>query len=429
MTTELVDINKISICSNDTRTKPSDLLKLQEILITGSYDIVIAGKLLQTWSNGRVKKYIVFERLKNSLHPLSLNPPSEHEPFLKERWNPFNSFFISKQSIWRHVPEKYKTNPDLLLKYSLKNKLNVFIADDVTAMETLKFFTVKKNLKGYVGSSFYLRIIAIRLTIFYSNIKSFFLKRKERQIYYTKIENIKKNKEIILNLHFGGLGDCLSFTSLPRLLKEQYNVDFYLDSKCKKIFRHKDIFNLCFGLNPYFKGFKECNDSFTLKDFIQDLPVRKLFSAHTNETTVEILERQFKLKGRGLPEIYYIPKNIPGYGKTLFVDNNWFSGEKWGLYNDPKLIEKEIENWLRDSTHNVEYCHTDRQNLFEYIDRMVSSGKFLCFLSGGNALAASLNLESTVIVPENLEGNSLSLFFYKKTRIKYIRNKPLDAYY
>ncbi len=418
-----------NVCDNGTTIDTDELIRLQETLVKLEADVVVAGKLLQKWKNGDVKKYIEFEHLNNELHPLSANPPIEPGPFLKERWNPFHGFFIYKKSFFNTSKNTSNNDPDLLLKYSLEKKLKVIIVDHVTATKIITFLSSKKNLKNWIGSSYLLRRFAIYLSIIKSNTYSYLFEHKKYVNYYEKIKRIKESGEIVLQLDFGGLGDCLSYSTLPRLLKEQFDVDFYINEKCKDVFRHQDIFNLCFGLNPFFKGFKESNDPFILKNFIHERPVSKLFSTQSQETAVEIIERQFNLIGKGLPEIYYAPNKIEGYKDILFCDKNWFSGKKWGLYNDQKLLEKEIAEWCAVPGHSVEFCDPNKQNIFEYIDKIYSSGKFLCYFSGGNALAATLNIPATVIVPENLDGNSLSLYLFTYTKIKYLRNKTLDAYY
>lgn len=257
------------------------------------------------------------------------------------------------------------------------------------------------------------------------NIYNIFRQSNERKKYYEQIERIKKNKKIVLDLQFGGIGDSLVYTSLPRSLKEKYNIDFYLSKGSMKIFRNSDMYNLFFKQNPYFCGISEDKDVFYYKYFIADNLTENIFE-NKKQNVIEVLEQQFDLEHKGLPELYI--KNKKVFDKpTMLVDLNWIFGKNHNLIVDKKIIAEEIKTG-QNAGLNIVYVDPTKQNLEEYYNQIRSSDKFLCLISGGNALAATTNTNTTVVLPENLDGISLTNFLFKKNNITYKRNKPLRRY-
>ncbi len=419
------------------------LFSLIRALEEGGYDIVCAERLTLKFKNGFVKKDIFFENLNQILPESVLSVPKEPEAFIKERWNPLNGLFVAKKSLLHSLHTKDYEDVDELLRYCFKHNYKIFILGGTEAIETITphlgvllrksnnvVSKIKQVLKEIVVSNFYLRKIFLRITYILGNIRSVFKNKERRKRYYETIEQSKIKKELVLHLSYGGLGDCLVFTSLPRLLKEQYGVDFYLDEKTKDIFRQHDIFKLCFEMNPFFKGFKTSENVFEYGHFSQDMSLRTFFTDKYGENICEQVERQFNVKGNGVPELFYKPKFLSEYTNTIFVDTNWFSGKKWGLYNDQSLLEKEIQNSKLENTNaRVEFSTPTRQDIFTYIDKIFSSWKFISFFSGGNVLAATLKKEKvTIILPENIEGGSMYSFLFPRSHNTYIRNGSLKGY-
>lgn len=76
-----------------------------------------------------------------------------------------------------------------------------------------------------------------------------------------------KKKAIMFEPH-GGLGDNLAHTTLPRLLAEK-GFDFYIERRNEALYRNREIFELLWEKNPYFKGFIDDVDwnATSAKDF------------------------------------------------------------------------------------------------------------------------------------------------------------------
>jgi len=243
-----------------------------------------------------------------------------------------------------------------------------------------------------------------------------YLKQKP---YFASIEKIKKDKEIILDFDYGGLGDVLAFTTLPRLLKEHYGISFYLSPQSLKTVRHKDVIDLCFTHNPFFCGIKESISYFKFKGFASELSLKTFITGKGGVDVIRAIEKQFDLKGRGVPELYYTPQNLPEYHDVILVDKNYISGKRMGwLYKDT-TFEKEIKKHT-DSHTTITYVDPSKQNLFEYTNMIYSCKHFITVLSGGAVLAASFNKPFTVVLPYNTVGGSVEQFIFRKSKGQYI---------
>lgn len=250
-------------------------------------------------------------------------------------------------------------------------------------------------------------------------------KNNERKLYYSNIENIKKNKKIILDIKFGGLGDWLVYTSLPRLLKEKYDIDFYISKNSIDLIRNLDIFKICFETNPYFKEITHPNNTdvvFEFKIFSVDKKKLDFIFNLKKESITEIIEGQFNISdiGNGLPEIYYEPQLLREFSNIILIDKNYMSGKKLGwLYNEESFIREAKKYSTENNT--LQYIDPSKQDLYKYIDMVYSCKHFITVLSGGAALATFLNKQFTVILPYNVFGGSVDQFIFKKSKAKYIK--------
>lgn len=420
-----------TLSAKDIFLDSKDIQTLLSILKESNADIVVAGELLQYYTNGAVRKHIVFEHVAEQIVPSMYPVQKEPAAFSSVRWNVFKGYCVCTNDIAASIPPEIRMDPDALLVFALAHNFSIRVASNVVGKHKLRLtlfdifsprMLVQKNQR--------IRNLAIQLNTLLNNVKALLTEVPRKKTYYQSIDDIKKKGEIVVQIAFGGLGDSLAFTTLPRLLKEIYNVDFYLSKETKKVFRNDDIKKLCFEMNPFFKGFKESDTIFRFKSFISDRSLRAILTDKGGDPVLVQLEKQFGLVGLGRPELYYTPKQLPGYEHTLLCDINWFSGEKWGLYNDPNLLEKVLTDWKEsDSQNTIEYITPHGQNIFEYIDKIHSAVEFVSYFSGGNALAVSLQKKATVIVPENLDGNSVSLFFFAKSPVTYLRKCSLASYY
>ncbi len=244
--------------------------------------------------------------------------------------------------------------------------------------------------------------------------------RDRKEKYYRQIENIKKEKKIIVDVSFGGIGDSLIWSTLPQLLKETFNVDFYLSENNKSVFRNPDTLKLCFENNPFFRGFEQNEKYFKLDIFESEKSIANFISDKGGLNAIERLEKQFDLNGTGLPRLYYKPRKLDDFTNVILVDKNMISGKKFGWLYKKDAFEKEANKYL-DLTSRIEYVDTSKQDLFKYVDMIYSCKRFIGTFSGGSAIAACFDKPFSVIWPYNAIDGSNYQFRFAKSRGDYVK--------
>ncbi len=276
----------------------------------------------------------------------------------------------------------------------------------------------RKEIKGRLNkiniiSKYYYRFVGIR-----NNIYQYFTEKSEYLRYREDIEEIIRRKEIVIQLDWGGLGDVLAYTLLPRTLGKKYGINFYLSERSRHIFRNSDILKLCFEMNPYFRGFKN-QVGFKYKTFSREKPASELLLDIHGKNIMQNLNDQFDIGGPAIPQIYYTPHLIPEYRDTILIDVNFISGHKLGWVYDIKQIENYVKHISCDK-YRVEYIDPVKQDIFRYADMIHSSHKFVTVLSGGAALAAALHTKAIVFLPKNVRGGSVYNFTFENSSVTYI---------
>lgn len=198
----------------------------------------------------------------------------------------------------------------------------------------------------------------------------------------------------ILYYEWGGLGDALQFSTLPRRFSE-LGYKFYIASSSH--YRNSEIKQLVWDMNPYVVGEsdKEPNCGGVASTAI-DLQKTDSFLANWE------ISHGLPAPYSKYPEVYYQPKiNNELSGKT-FIDITCTSGQQFYDANA-------IREYLKDNvdTHNsILACFHDGigipmllvdnyeflviQDIFHYCDVIASCRKFICLHSGGMALASAL---------------------------------------
>jgi hypothetical protein len=251
-----------------------------------------------------------------------------------------------------------------------------------------------------------------------NNISHYLSEKKECEKYRATIKKIIENREIVLDMDWGGLGDILTYTQLPRVLKETYDINFYLSENCKTISRNPDILKMCFELNPYFKGYKN-PPNFKHKRFSHDKSIANILFDIKGKDIIKDLNIQFGINAPAIPEIYYVPKKITEYSNIILIDINYISGHKQGLRYDMDKIDRYAK---KICTHGekIEYIDPKKQDLCRYTDMIYSAKEFITVLSGGAALSAALGKKAIVFLPENTRGQTIYDFTFKDSGVKYI---------
>jgi len=242
-----------------------------------------------------------------------------------------------------------------------------------------------------------------------------------RKAYFERLDAALAKGRLVIRLTHGGLGDCLLFSSLPRLLREQRGIDMYISAESRSVPRSSAILEMCFDMNPHFKGYAD-EPGIALEGYDRD---GLLFVPRRNG--VEAYERQMGLRGTGLPEISYRPRLIPELGDALYIDRNMIAGQRLGWKIDERFFAR-LEADARKSGLRVVYADPQAQNLFEYADMIHSCRRFACMFSGSHALAVALRKQAFVVVPENFDGGGIAKFIYPGSEISYLRHRSLRRY-
>ena len=277
-----------------------------------------------------------------------------------------------------------------------------------------KTFSIIRKL-GLLGSFLFFGLYFVK------NIWNLLFDRFSYKAYSQSIQKAITRKKIVLDIPYKGLGDWAVFTSLPRLLYKKYGADFYITKKSYEKLSNKDIAELLFLKNPYFKGFVE-EYGLVFRIFSKDKTWKQIFVTQGCDSITEIIEKQFNLEsiGKGIPEIFYTPQKISEYEHTILVDSNYISGKKVGWEYSQQTFQGYISKFQTQETR-VEYVDVSKQDLHRYVDMMYSSKHFITVLSGGAAVHACFDKEYVCVLPYNAFGESVDQFVFKKSRAVYAK--------
>jgi len=196
-------------------------------------------------------------------------------------------------------------------------------------------------------------------------------------------------KEFVIKIGYGGLGDHLLYSPIPRILKQEYKYDKVYISNFS-IYRNDNIKKLVWEKNPFIDGF--INKDGPVPNFSDIKNDKNILDA-----VIEFLGFKDCRERYINPEIYYIPK------KNKLLDNK-------NLY-DPNYINSliqpssdDIERYIKISNIIIDYqmkeihknsslCNISKiesVDLEEYCDFIFSCKNFYCLTSGSATLASAI---------------------------------------
>jgi len=218
----------------------------------------------------------------------------------------------------------------------------------------------------------------------------------------------------ILYVNWGGLGDHLSFSTLPEIFTN-LGYEFYISDK--SLFRSQEIYDLVWGTNPHVIGITSENancghlDNWGVSDTVD---FNKEFTTHKNIELIYGVNNESKYA-----KIYYQPNNINEFNDYIVLDLNSVSVKE---YDNEKikshLLTYKNEKFLVILTNDypnlvvpddffsdlvVEFITT--KNIFHYVDLIFSCKKFMCVWSGSSILSSSI---------KNYYKNDLDIECFKK---------------
>jgi len=215
-------------------------------------------------------------------------------------------------------------------------------------------------------------------------------------------------KELVIKIKYGGLGDHLLYSHIPRIAKQSGQYDkVYISNHSD--YRNTEIKKFVWERNPFVDG---CSD----KDVLYPT-----FS--TVEEGINILDKIMLFHGLddGVrfheTEIYYKPKIISRLKDAVIFDPNFItfcghpSGKKVEDYfkRNNIIITHQMKILGRNSAINCSQ-RISSESLEHFCDILNSCKSIYCLATGTAPLAAAINKPATVL----FVNGALSMFYYSQ---------------
>jgi hypothetical protein len=221
-------------------------------------------------------------------------------------------------------------------------------------------------------------------------------------------------KELVLEIKYGGLGDHLFYSHLPRIAKETGVYQRVYVSNYS-IFSNLAFKNLVWERNPYLDGFIDKPGHYPI--FEDTRPGCNLLD--------EIMLRQGLDDGKRYheAEVYYEPRLIPQLqNKTLYVPNyishaGYLTGPMIERYFRDHNIHIDYQGWIREKTA-VPILNFDSflktPSFWDFIDVIFSVKELYCLVTGQATLLPALGKKAVV--------------FYTKDQKPMFRHSKINNY-
>ena len=238
--------------------------------------------------------------------------------------------------------------------------------------------------------------------------------------------NVKKSTNtlaseevLIIEIEYGGLGDHLFYSHLPRIAKEtgRYKKVFLSDLSA---IRNPQHIKLIWLLNPYLDGMINKPGKLFRK-----LDKRRAYDGKNILDNIMLAyDLDDGLRGHQ-PEIYYKPKKISKYLDQIFFDPNWITK----LY-DKTTVEKSISDYFFANNIKIDFIFKPRNgfnlrnsnqiivqdsSFEEFCDILYSCKHLYCFATGTAVLYEALGGSATVFFNSKMD----AIFKYSNKH-KYI---------
>jgi len=231
--------------------------------------------------------------------------------------------------------------------------------------------------------------------------------------------------QLIIESEYGGLGDHLLLSHLPRIAKENAGYKKVFISN-KSFFRDPDVRELVWKKNPYVDGFIEKRGHVILPPHTQPKADRKLFNLLFRlglENRITYLSEDRNLLDQFMisygiddrrrshePELYLNIQKVERLKDTIIYDPNYIT-------NIGVLSVKRVENYFYQNEINIHAQMAIRNNsipiskptntittqsIFDFCSVIISCKELYCFTTGTATLAAALNKPCTVLYGEGI---------------------------
>jgi hypothetical protein len=203
-------------------------------------------------------------------------------------------------------------------------------------------------------------------------------------------------KELTFKVFWGGLGDHLLYSPIPRLAKEVHGYDRVLVSN-HSAYRNPDTKRLVWELNPYVDGFTD-----------QDTDYPKFAETRQGWNILDEIASFVGLPDDGEryrePEVYHQPQTLPFLRDAIVFDPN--SVNRTGIPSLDQVERYFAKKGIR-VTHQMQSLYASHPRdqgrlilsggLQRLCDIIASCRRFICLTTGSATLAAALGKSSTVL--------------------------------
>jgi hypothetical protein len=198
--------------------------------------------------------------------------------------------------------------------------------------------------------------------------------------------------DTVFKIEYGGLGDHLFHTPLPRLLKEAGLADRVYISNTSSV-RNIETLQFVWGKNPFLDGFT-------------DLPPTKPNPVHTDSLALmNIVASGYGIPDPGYelyPEIYSDLEILTNFNANLYIDLNYTSFVGALTFIDMlRILKKHPHHIIVNPKLYIRFFYPFRKfilttSLNQYASLIASCKEFICLASGGATLAAALRKPSII---------------------------------
>ncbi len=214
---------------------------------------------------------------------------------------------------------------------------------------------------------------------------------------------------LIIEIPYGGFGDHLFHSHIPRIAKEtgKYK-EVYFSSK--SLIRKQDHLDLVWKLNPYIDGFvDESGQTCDLKSIVIEAKKR------SDVNLLDLVMLAYGLEdGKRWhdPELYYKPQLIPEYQVKIFDPNHFtyigdFNESDLYVYlKKHKITFDAVMKLLGNKAlyrPDISHMIIDAPSVYEFCDVLYSAKEIYCFTSGTATLSAALGKKATVFYGAKLD--------------------------
>ena len=213
-------------------------------------------------------------------------------------------------------------------------------------------------------------------------------------------------KYLIIEVEYGGLGDHLFHSHLPKLAKESLKFDAVYLSNLSPFRKpaHKDAI---WGKNPYLDGYINWF-GFNFRRLIKNKNVN-LNNSEVNKNILDEIMVAFELDDGNRfhdPQIYYVPRRKREFEAKVIFDPNFVTP----LYNTD-IIYKSINAYFLHNNINIDFQfvpinpsgkllteeqYINDKTFEEFCDVIYACKDLYCFATGTAVLAAALGKNANV---------------------------------